>query len=166
MKVQNLKIIILILTFFQHCQCVRIRKRNKSQSVTQNFTSQTPISQPPELIEIIELETVTLSPTITSDYIVSPPVTESKKTIASDEIKNLIQTLKNVMQKKENSSSAKNLITTTKKPTRNSHEMKKVLLDAPPVKKTISEKKQLIAKSIVEAPRYMELDCKFGNLSD
>jgi hypothetical protein len=43
--------------------------------------------------------------------------------------------------------------------------MKKVHSDAP-VKKAFMEKKQILAKSIVDAPRYMELDCKFGNLSD
>jgi hypothetical protein len=160
MKVK-IKIFLFVLIISQLCECVRIRKRNKSRSIRQNYTSEIPISQPPELIEIIELETVTLP----SDDIASPPVTESKKSIVNDDIKSLIQTLKNVMQKKENSSSAKNLITTTKKPTRNAHEMKKVHSDAP-VKKAFMEKKQILAKSIVDAPRYMELDCKFGNLSD
>lgn len=166
MIVRKIKFLLLVLIVSQLCECVRIRKRNKSRSVKQNVTSEIPISQPPELIEIIELETVTLPPITTSDDFVSPPETESKKMIVNDEIKSLIQTLRNVMQKKQNTSSAKNLITTTRKPTRSSHEMKKVHLDAPPVKKIFSEKKQLIAKSIVEAPRYMELDCKFGNLSD
>lgn len=167
MKLQVFLLIFLIT--LQFCECVKIRKKNKSRSVHKNFTTETPISdQPPELIEIIELETVPqLPPTTTTDDIAITPVKELKKTIVNDDIKNLIQSLRNVMQiKRENKSSENHLITTTKKPTRNSHEMKKVHLDAPSVKKTILEKKQLIAKSIVEAPRYMELDCKFGNLSD
>lgn len=156
MRVREIRVFFLILIISQLSECVRIRKRNKSRSERQNFTSEIPISHPPKLIEIIELETVTLSTPTTPDD--TPP--EPKKLIVNEEIKSLIQTLKNVMKKDHKNA------TTTKKPTRNSFEMKKVHLDAPPVKKILSEKKHLIAKSIAETPRYMELDCKFGNLSD
>lgn len=161
MKVRDLKIFVLFILFFNIVECVRIRKRNKSRAARQNHTSEIPLSQPPQLIEIIELEPVTFPTTPASNFYYEAPKSESKP-IVNDEIKSLVQTLKSVMTK-ENSSSEKNSIT-TKKPSRNSYETKKVHLDAP--KKIFSEKRHLLAKSIMETPRYMELDCKFGNLTD
>lgn len=171
MKAQILRFCFLLLLLLHLSACVRLRKKNKSRRERLNSNNVTSEMQPPELIEIIEMDTITLVPppttTANSDVIITTFNDDSKKLIVNEEIKSLIQTLKNVM-KKENNITSKNVSTTRKPTTISSYEMKKIHLDAPLSTKNTAmlDKRQLIAKSVTEAPKYIELDCKFGNMSD